>query len=654
MRNKQKKHTADHSIPVRVTQAKNAARGAQEIAQAEDHLSVPREHSRKGDTTELEKLLGGNKKQDMSTFVQGNARRRLLIRIIIVLFILFGLAFAGFLYFTKGASKFGQDVSFTISASEQVASGEVITLDVEYINNENLDLKDVELTMQFPDGFTFQSSTPMNTAPNTWLLGDIDAHAGGKLAIKGQLVGDVGSVKNFSGTLAYTPSNFNYGFTIEASTLVTINTSALSLEVDAPLRVIPAKEFETKITYTNTSDEAIDGLRVLLVPPDSYTMTNADPQADHNAWDIESLDSRSDDTVSFFGSLSGQVGDQAQFQVKIGFVNSQGIFTPQTEKTFLVLLIKAGMTLEVKATTEQGDYVMWGQEVTYDVSYTNDGDVPLEDVVVTLQFDGETNAGVTADLIDWDKVASVDGGVLKDSSIVWTKSEVDSLASIKPGDTKNFTLTVPIVIDAPISADGDQEFHILSKLVAAESLSQDDFSSSDVLETRISTLVDLVAEARYYTASGEEVGSGSLPPEVGSKTTYKVYWYLTNTANDISGVSISAKLPSSVAWVDDAVISAGSPITYNPQTREILWSINRVPAGAGAVFPKLEASFSVSVTPTTDQEGSVLVLLNKSLVTARDEFVSVDLEDEAAMLTSDLPDDTQARDQGIVVAQSTP
>ena len=50
----------------------------------------------------------------------------------------------------------------------------------------------------------------------------------------------------------------------------------------------------------------------------------------------------------------------------------------------------------------------------------------------------------------------------------------------------------------------------------------------------------------------------------------------------------------------------------------------------------------------------MLVLLNKSLVTARDEFVGVDLEDEAAMLTSDLPDDTQARGQGIVVAQSTP
>jgi len=654
MAKKQRKRSDDQSIPVRVTQAKNSARSSQEIAKAEERLSAPRKHVKKSEAaTELDKLLGGNKKQDMTTFVQGNARKRLLIRIIIILFVLFALAFAGFLYFTRNNNKFSQDVSFVITAPQEVASGEVVTLDVEYTNNENLTLKDVELTMQFPDGFTYQSSTPENTGPNTWLIGDVDARGGGKIIIKGQMIGDVGAVKNISGTLAYTPSNFNYGFKVDASTTLTINSSALSLKVDAPLRVIPGKEFETTVTYTNTSPEAMDSLRVTLDAPDGFVMGDADPVADNNSWDFESLDSNTDGTIKFKGTLSGQVGDQAQFQVKIGFVNSQDVFTPQTEKTFLVLLIKAGMTLEVKPTTEQGTYADWGQDVTYDVNYTNDGDVPLEDVKLTLQLTAETDAGVSADFIDWNSITSVDGGVIKDSSVVWTKSEVDALSNVKPGDSGSFSLTIPLVGSAPVTQDSDQQFHILAKFEESDSSNRDTPSASKVEETRIATTVDLSSEARYYSDTAEQLGSGPIPPEVGTKTTYKVLWDITNSANDITNVTVSAKLPFGVSWVGDGVISAGNPITYNPQTREVSWTINRIPAGAGFVFPKLEASFSLSVTPTSDQEGSVLVLLDKSKITATDTYVNASRTDQEPVLTSDLPTDTQARGQGIVQPQPT-
>ncbi|MFA5030470.1 MAG: hypothetical protein WC495_02705 [Patescibacteria group bacterium] len=652
MGKKPRKPLDDHSIPIRVTQAKNAARSAQEIAQAEDHLSVPHEHFRKGDASELEKLLGRGGKKDMSKFVQGNSRKRLLIKIIIILVVLFSLAFAGFLYFTRGANKFGQDVGFTISTSEQASSGEVISLTVDYVNNESIGLRDVELIMQFPEGFTFQSSTPQNTAPNTWLIGDIDAHGGGKIFIKGQLIGDVGAVKNFSGTLNYTPMNFNYGFKAETSVSVTVDTSALSLEVDSPLRVVSEKDFETKVTYTNTSEEAVDGLRVLLIPPEKFSLDTSTPEADDNMWNVESLDSNETGTISFTGSLAGAVGDQAQFQVKIGFVNSQGVFTPQTEKTFLVLLIKAGMTLEVKSTTGQGTYADWGQSITYDVTYTNDGDLQLENVELTLQLDAETSAGVDADLIDWDSVSSADSGIIKDKTIVWTKSEVEALGLIKPGDAGSFTLVIPLVSIAPVVEDADEQFHILTKLTAVDSAHPDDPSTSEVQETRIATTVDLAAEARYYSDSAVEVGSGPLPPEVGSKTTYKIFWRITNTSNDISDVVVNAKLPSGISWVGDAVISAGDPATYNPQTREVSWKINRIPAGAGVVFPKLEASFSVSVTPTAEQEGQGLVLLNKSTLVATDAYVDAERGDEESVLTSDLSTDTYARGQGIVQPKS--
>jgi len=348
------------------------------------------------------------------------------------------------------------------------------------------------------------------------------------------------------------------------------------------------------------------------------------------------------------------VGDQAQFQVKIGFVNSQGTFTPQSEKTFLVLLIKAGMTLEVKPSTEQGNYADWGQAIAYDLTYTNDGDLQLENVVLTLQLDAETSAGVSAGLIDWNNVSSADRGIIKDSTVVWSKSEVEALGLIKPGDTGSFKLSIPLVGSAPVKEDADEQFSILAKLTAVDSAHPDDPSTSEVKETRIATAVDLVAEARYYSDSAVDIGSGPLPPEVGSKTTYKIFWRITNAANDISDVVVTAKLPSGISWVGDAVISAGDPATYNPQTREVAWRINRIPAGAGVVFPQLEASFSVSVTPTEEQEGQGLVLLNTSTLVATDAYVDAERGDEEPVLTSDLPTDTHARGQGIVQPQSAP
>lgn len=650
MPKKDKKQSLDASIPVRVTQAKNVSRRDAEDVKGE--LEKPIQKQKKGSpSSDLERLLSfDGKKRDMSKLDQGNPRRRLIVRILLIVLGLFAITAAGFLYFTRDNQEFGQNISFAIVAPNIASSGEAVTLQVRYENKERIDLRNAELAMQFPDGFTFQSSIPANTAPNTWSLGTLDAQAGGVIEIKGRLVGDIGQEKNFSGTLTYTPSNFNYVFKEETDFVITIASSTLSLEIDAPLRVAPEKEFETKVTYKNTSKEALENIQIILEAPSDFTLASSDPEADKTAWFFESLGAGEEGLISIRGTLAGSPGDQHQFTMKIGFKDQQGVFKPQAEKSFLVLLIKAGLTLQITTDAEKNT-AEWGDSLNYTISYTNDGDVPLEDVTIELELTDETNSGRNATFIDWDGITTLDGGSVQEGIIKWDKESVDGLASVKPQDAKTFSLTIPLIKDAPVVSDGDEEFHILGEARAKQSSDDTEISKSDVHEVKLATQTAITAEARFYSDSLEEIGSGPLPPVVGEETEFVIFWTITNTTNDVDSVEVTATLPTNVAWSGESSISAGEPLSYNPQTKTVTWKINRIPSGAGNLFPELAAQFRVTLTPTVDQIGSFALLLNVTDLTAHDTFTDESIEQEEEVLTTNLQGDPGAKGNGQVQAQ---
>lgn len=655
MTKKGAKGSADQSIPIRVTQAKNTARAAKSISRAEDQIQS-RHKKNVSNSKDLDALLSmGGKKIDMSKLDQGNRRKRILIRITLIFIILFALTFAGFWIFSQNAKKFGQNIQFSIAASDQAASGEVITLVVSYKNNEAIDLKDAELVMQFPEGFRFQSSSPTNVSPNTWSVGDLEAGSGGVISIRGQLVGDVDVVKVFTGTLTYTPSNFNYPFEEEASASVTLTSSVLSVEIDAPVRVAPGKEFSGTITYKNTSEEKLSSVRIELVAPNGFTLSDSDPEADEMTWSVDTLATDDSQEISFSGTLSGDVGTQQQFAVRIGFVDDQETFNLQTEKTFLVLLIKSGLTLSVEQSYEVGSSTAeWGDTINYKVTYTNDGDIPLEKARFVLDLVSETSGGTEVSLVDWNGITSPDKGVVEDSSIVWNADSVSSLELVKPGDSGSFSVLVPLQ-EAPTADDEDKKEFILRATANAYNGSDTDPTSvSPIQETKIATTVTLAVEGRYYSDALDELGSGPIPPQVGETTTYMIFWRISNNSNDIDSVTVSATLPSGVSWVGDSTISAGDPIRYNTQTRTVSWNINRIPAGAGTSFAGLEASFAVRITPTTGDLGEILTLVNSTSLEAQDTFTSVDRSEFSSQITTAIPTDPLEHNQGEVIAAAAP
>ena len=172
---------------------------------------------------------------------------------------------------------------------------------------------------------------------------------------------------------------------------------------------------------------------------------------------------------------------------------------------------------------------------------------------------------------------------------------------------------------------------------------------SEEITVKIMSTLTLSCEARYYSEENEKLGSGPLPPEIGETTAYRIYWYLSNTTNEVTDVQVKASLPEDIYWTGkEKTISAGT-LEFDPLTRIITWSINRVPVGTGQVYSQLSASFEVSATPGVVDLGLIKILTDKATVTGLDSFTEVDLTDFYDSLTSELTNDIYGQGKGIVV-----
>lgn len=158
----------------------------------------------------------------------------------------------------------------------------------------------------------------------------------------------------------------------------------------------------------------------------------------------------------------------------------------------------------------------------------------------------------------------------------------------------------------------------------------------------ITTPFALVAEARYYAASGGQIGAGPLPPQVGKTTRYWVQWKLAPTKSDISSFVVKASLPPGVRWTGQTALPNGG--TFEEKNGELIWSIPFLPAR----LEPTSAAFEIALTPTADMKGRTAVILNTAAAQAIENRSSSALTSKANLLDTSLPSDEQARGKGSV------
>lgn len=160
--------------------------------------------------------------------------------------------------------------------------------------------------------------------------------------------------------------------------------------------------------------------------------------------------------------------------------------------------------------------------------------------------------------------------------------------------------------------------------------------SGNTLEFKLSTEAGLTSSAFYN--DGTIPNSGPLPQTIDKETTYTVHWTVANAFNDLRVVEVKSVLPIGTKWMNK-VFPAKSGLEYNERTREIIWNIERVPAGAGINAPTVTIVFQVGLTPSEDLFGKSPKILENTTLKGTDTFTQEVINKKAPYLDTTLPED---------------
>lgn len=606
----------------------------------------------------LEELYTDPEKADDSLQVidQSGSRRwqRPLLVSVSVLFLLAAAAIAGFFTFNRTQRFDERGVHVTFETASTVASAGETSITVSVENKESVAIRNVELTVVSPDGWTFSSSSPdpADGGQTLWQLGTIQAGRSAAVTLRGSLVGELGAVKTFNATAVYRPANFSSNFTVRSSGSVTIGSSILELQLDGPTTLSPGANATYTLSYRNASAEALENVHLDAGYPDGMTVkeTKPKPRTGNTGWVFDRLEAGAEGTITVTGTFSGEVGSSHELAL-VGSLQRGPALDKQVETSLVILLVDSSLTLSVTVNGQETPPVVGpGETLSYEVRYQNDSQLAFERISIHASLSGGgLNASSFAD--DY-------GTKLTDGVAVWSPASVPDLASITPGGSGTIRFQVQ-VLDAPVATKGASgpTISVGAKVTVPTTAggNQNSSGQSRTLTTLKPVIVQIRSRAtlnvdpRYYDDEGELVGSGPLPPQVGQATRYRVFWYVGNTTNQLTEMTVSAKVPSTIFWTGQAVTTSAGSLSFDSATRTVRWTLNRVPDGVGTTSPTLAASFDLSITPGSSDVGLFPVLLEATRLAAIDGFTKTELSVEQAAVTTNLPNDTRATGKGAVI-----
>ncbi len=347
--------------------------------------------------------------------------------------------------------------------------------------------------------------------------------------------------------------------------------------------------------------------------------------------------------------LLGAIGLLFGFNIYLFFSRANGTFS---WFNFSDLTVGRGVSgpmaesllkTEIKINGEAQVVINPGEDLEYTILYQNSGAGDLYDVAVKINLEG-----APIDLLQF----SSGQGTLRGGAIVWTKDQISDFTKLPPGakGELNFRVSTNQIAEPArvlnfgsflkswweISYKLESDFGEAKKF---QSAAREDKFNSDLVLGNV---------ARYYTEEGDQLGLGPLPPKVGEKTTYWIFWSINNNLNDLSDASASAILPANVFWTGKMSVALGE-LTYNSARRQINWKVGDVSRYTGEEWPKLGVAFEVALTPTSEQIGSEPALLEQIKIFGEDKFTGKFLEREGTGLTTNLIYDSVAGKKGRVV-----
>jgi hypothetical protein len=568
-------------------------------------------------------------------------------KILLGAFIFFALAtsFAFYRFFTGSNTVSGDNIDILVSGPVSISSGDELTLDIEVKNKNNIDLKVVDLRIEYPDGTKKAENVSIDLKRYSEVLGDINSSQSEKRIIKAVLFGEENSQQSIKISVEYRVSGSNAIFSKTKDFSIFISSSPVNISVNNPTEVNANQLIDFYINVTSNSLSTVKGLIMKVEYPFGFNLSSSNPKSfsnDSSVFDLGDLAPGTQRAIRISGTIQGQDGEQRTFKFTVGTAkpdNQKVISVPLSLYTSDILVKKPfiGLTLSLNQDSGKIISVNAGSKLKANVMWQNNMTDKVYDMGIKIQFKG---------LILDKKSVVAEKGFYNSSEnyILFDKSKNTEFSTVNPGDEGGISFdfsTLAQSLSSGVSFNNSEitmDISVLGSKAGNTPSNSQELLYSDTKTIKIAS--DFRLLARGYRTNGPFENSGPFPPKAENETTYTITWTATNSSNKVTNAQVTAMLPPNVSWTGFTSPDS-EKITYDKSRGEILWNIGEIKPGVGTTLPSREVSFQVAIIPSVSQIGLSINLINESTISGIDAFTGARVGETKPSVTTNITSDSE-------------
>ncbi len=543
--------------------------------------------------------------EDIGDASRGSSRRFSFFIPLVAITLAATLSLAGYFLFTPPKNSTAQKsmVELAISGIESPKVFESATYMVRYKNTSRTPLTNVILRLHYPDNFSVSQTQPetQNEQKNFWRIGSIEGYAEGTIIVQGKFLELKNDSQSLDAALTFYPIDSQSGYDVSKSFAITIGAPQALIELRGPQKAMPGSPLDYSITIKDTSLLSDPSLILSVSFPKYFTISETNPKFDteNGEWHSETMQKNTVFHVK--GTMDKKAVGVEKFSAFIlSKANGKTVTLYSSELTtdFSDNNLSLSLTLD---SSNKSHSISAGNEIPIKIDYENKGDEAIKNGIIKLLLKG--------DFFDWTSLKDSSHGIVGTNEITWSVHEYPELALIDPHTKGSLSLRLHTKdLDMIRRVLGDEKD---TSAVFIEGSSQfvgaikEDVVTASTSPIRLTFHSDL-----SFTEKSSRVASTG-----DGKMNYKVEWKLENSLHELDALSITATLPESLTWLNQASVKAGM-IEYNTEKHEIHWTLNRLPV----TVKSIDIEFELSGLPTSDDnKKNAMTLLKDVIITAHDQ-----------------------------------
>lgn len=562
---------------------------------------------------------------EKEAFLSGKEEKSAIKKGLLWLGIVLGIIVLLVAVFQVRKSSFDEsNVAINIDGPDEARSGELVSYEINYVNNNWGSLENAVLRINHPESFRPEDGQEFKKeSPSVSLIeiGKIEGHASKKVFFSGKAYSPKGTLIYLKAEMMYKPLAFSSDFASKRQIGINITSTPIKLEVEAPFAIASGNAIDYEINYKNEGENEFENLKLKADFPEGFVFSGSNPGASdgNNVWQIGSLKPGASGKIVISGSLQGDRDTYRIMEVHLGSMD-QGQFVAYNDEKASTKITASPLTIWQTVNGSADLSVNPGDMLKFKIYYKNEGDLRLRNVIVKESLDSS--------VLDY-ATLKAGGGSFDEGAktIEWKASDHPKLALLNPGDEGFIEFFIGVKQLIPVETVNDNNFTI-SSVARIDSpdiptpIEMNKIVVSNRKDLKLNTKLILDVKGFYKSSLIENFGP--IPPKVGEETSYAIHIKVGNVSNKVSDAKVEIVLPTGVTMTGKK-IPENVDLQFNERTNALTWNVGNVEVGEGIISPYREIVFQIKIKPSSNQKGEAVDIVQSVVLSGKDTFTGQDL-----------------------------